>query len=192
MALMSDLGWRVQGVDADPLVVESCTRIGLEAHVGTLEDMRYSDESFDVVTSSHVIEHVYDPESFLAEIRRILRIGGTAYLRTPNIDGFGHRSFREFWLGLEAPRHLFVFSPRTLTRAAQSAGFSSVKVFTTARISRVNSLVARELRDHNRVAYRSSPGLRSRLGAHLDATRVRLQLLLGSEIGDELVLIAKK
>lgn len=44
----------------------------------------FADESFDVVVSFQVIEHVPDPDQFLGEIRRVLRRGGRAVLTTPN------------------------------------------------------------------------------------------------------------
>jgi SAM-dependent methyltransferase len=34
---------------------------------------------FDIVTCSHVLEHVADPVSFMREIRGVLRPGGRAY-----------------------------------------------------------------------------------------------------------------
>lgn len=44
----------------------------------------FTDGSFDVVISNHVIEHTQDPHDHLSEIRRVLRAGGVAYLATPN------------------------------------------------------------------------------------------------------------
>jgi 2-polyprenyl-3-methyl-5-hydroxy-6-metoxy-1,4-benzoquinol methylase len=48
------------------------------------ELLPYEDASFDVVLSHHVIEHVPDQNLHLAEIRRVLRPSGVAYLATPN------------------------------------------------------------------------------------------------------------
>ncbi|MCB0489370.1 MAG: class I SAM-dependent methyltransferase [Cyclobacteriaceae bacterium] len=42
------------------------------------------DNSFDTVISFQVIEHIKDDRSFLKEINRVLKPGGTAYLTTPN------------------------------------------------------------------------------------------------------------
>ena len=42
------------------------------------------DNAFDVVVSFQVIEHIEDDRSFLQEIHRVLRPGGTALLTTPN------------------------------------------------------------------------------------------------------------
>jgi ubiquinone/menaquinone biosynthesis C-methylase UbiE len=44
----------------------------------------YNDSTFDVVVSFQVIEHVQDDKSFLTEIRRVLKTGGTCLLTTPN------------------------------------------------------------------------------------------------------------
>lgn len=50
----------------------------------TSESLPFSGTSFDVVISHHVIEHVHDQRLHLAEISRVLRTGGVAYLATPN------------------------------------------------------------------------------------------------------------
>lgn len=50
----------------------------------TTERLPFDDASFDVVLSHHVIEHVPDQRLHLAEIHRVLRPNGTAYLATPN------------------------------------------------------------------------------------------------------------
>lgn len=42
------------------------------------------DDSFDVVCSLQVIEHLQEPERFIEEARRVLRPGGTCVITTPN------------------------------------------------------------------------------------------------------------
>ena len=192
MLTMARMGWQVEGVDTDARVVNMCRQHGLPARVGTLESVRYPEHTFDVVTSSHVIEHVYDPVGFLAEIRRVLKPGGRLYLRTPNVDSYGYRLFGQYWLPLEAPRHLFLFDPRTLARAATAAGFTSIHVRSSARASRFIALISLELRDRGRVAYRDRAAMRSRIRASFYAARVRAYLRLGRDIGDELSLIASR
>jgi SAM-dependent methyltransferase len=46
-------------------------------------DIHEPDEAFDAVICSHVLEHVPDDRTALAEIRRVLRPGGWAILNTP-------------------------------------------------------------------------------------------------------------
>jgi len=62
------------------------TMTGIDKETGTdvEEGLRYSDSSFDVVWSTEVIEHLYEPKFFLDEIDRILKPHGVAVLTTPN------------------------------------------------------------------------------------------------------------
>jgi SAM-dependent methyltransferase len=43
------------------------------------------DETFDLVVSNYVVEHVANPREHLAEIRRVLKPGGRYVFRTPNL-----------------------------------------------------------------------------------------------------------
>lgn len=47
--------------------------------------MGLANDSFDTVVTFQVIEHIQDDRTFLKEIYRVLRPGGTAYVTTPNI-----------------------------------------------------------------------------------------------------------
>ena len=48
------------------------------------EELPFADQSFDVVISNHVIEHVENADFHLSEIKRVLKEDGLAYLATPN------------------------------------------------------------------------------------------------------------
>ena len=51
----------------------------------TGEAQPFRDESFDLVTANLVVEHVVNPQRFLAEIHRVLRPGGHFLFVTPNL-----------------------------------------------------------------------------------------------------------
>ncbi|MEX2148949.1 MAG: class I SAM-dependent methyltransferase [Steroidobacteraceae bacterium] len=53
-------------------------------HLVASERLPFGDGFFDIVVSHHVIEHVSDQHLHLAEIRRVLKPHGIAYLATPN------------------------------------------------------------------------------------------------------------
>lgn len=48
-----------------------------------LQAMEFADESFDIILSAHVLEHVPDTEAAIAELRRVVRPGGHVFLQVP-------------------------------------------------------------------------------------------------------------
>ena len=57
--------------------------LGDRTSVQDLQDLTFDDCSFDLVMSSHVMEHVPDPWRALAEIHRVLRPGGRYVFSVP-------------------------------------------------------------------------------------------------------------
>ena len=120
---MRGLGWRALGIEPDPKAAELAQRKGLDVQIGTLETLHLASEQFDVITLSHVIEHVHDPMATLREAWHLLKPGGTIWIATPNLDSFGHQRYSAAWRGLEIPRHLVLFSTRHLRQCLTQAGF---------------------------------------------------------------------
>lgn len=77
------MGWDVEAVDVEDV------RLATDGYSFTRVDgvhLPFEDDSFDVVLSNHVIEHVGDrgqQATHLAELRRVLRPGGVGYLAVP-------------------------------------------------------------------------------------------------------------
>src|SRR5260370_19823353 len=101
------LGWQVCGVEPDPVAAAVAKGlVGCEIHVGTIEDAPFDAGHFDAIVSSHVIEHAYDPRSFVANAGRLLAPGGVLTCLTPNFGSVGHKLFGRDWYCLDPPRHM--------------------------------------------------------------------------------------
>jgi SAM-dependent methyltransferase len=92
-----------------------------------LEVMAQERGVFDVITMSHVIEHVHEPIQVLEACYRLLKPGGQLWIETPNISSLGRSRFQHNWRGLETPRHLVLFNRRSLHQALQRAGFTNIE-----------------------------------------------------------------
>lgn len=126
---LRELGWETYGVEMNEQVCRYVREVlGLTVSQGTLEEARFPDAFFDVVTMRHVLEHLPDPGRSLAEVHRLLRDGGSALIETPNIASLQARFFRARWFHLDVPRHLYHFAPATLHALLQKTGFSEIRL----------------------------------------------------------------
>lgn len=121
-------GWHAVGIEPDPKAVEVARTRGLTVVQGGLETLSADCEAFDGITMNHVIEHVHRPREALQACYRLLKPNGWLWLETPNLDAQGHAYYQENWVGLDIPRHLVVFTYRSLTRLLQQVGFARLEL----------------------------------------------------------------
>jgi 2-polyprenyl-3-methyl-5-hydroxy-6-metoxy-1,4-benzoquinol methylase len=134
---MRSLGWRVSGVDPDPAAVAKGREEGLQIFGGTVEDVPRTN-LYDAITLNHVIEHVSDPVALLRHCRSRLRPRtGMLIMTTPNLNSFGHGWFKNYWRGLEVPRHLVLFSPSALSECVARSGLCLQTLRTETRLARM-------------------------------------------------------
>lgn len=127
LKLAKERGWQVQGVEVSNFGVKfSREQLGIEVFQGLLQEARFPSESFDVVNSSHVIEHVADPRGLLREMRRLLRPGGVLVTVVPTqFAAPGYRFFGKL-TGEGPPRHVSFFTKRIFERLLRAEGFRVV------------------------------------------------------------------
>lgn len=135
-------GWEVYGQDVDGVVRETLEKKEIPHFIGTLTEAQFRDGTFDAVVSNHVIEHLYNPISVLHECWRILRPGGVLVITTPNSESAALDRFGRYWAGLDAPRHLLIFSRMSLALSAREAGFLNPEVKTSDIRADSNSLLS--------------------------------------------------
>jgi 2-polyprenyl-3-methyl-5-hydroxy-6-metoxy-1,4-benzoquinol methylase len=123
-------GWQSFGVDVAERAVEHARDMGFEVFCGTLQEARYPDNYFDVVTASELLEHLSDPQEVLHEIARVLRPGGLLWLTTPHGRGVSAQILGLKWSTISPPEHLQLFSRDGSKRMLAAAGLRQVRVVT--------------------------------------------------------------
>ncbi len=100
----------------------------VDVAVGSLEDVQFPDQAFDIVTLFHVMEHVSNPRAVLAEVARVLRPAGAAILQVPNIESWQFKIFGARWYGLDIPRHVIDYSRNSILKLLADSGFAVTRI----------------------------------------------------------------
>jgi 2-polyprenyl-3-methyl-5-hydroxy-6-metoxy-1,4-benzoquinol methylase len=124
-------GWEVYGTEFTQEAVEICEKKGAKMKLGVLNPENYAPDSFDVVTSFEVIEHINNPREELGNFHKLLRKGGVVYCTTPNFNAIERFQLGTNWNVLGYPEHLSYYTPRTLKRVFSETGFVPKKVLAT-------------------------------------------------------------
>jgi 2-polyprenyl-3-methyl-5-hydroxy-6-metoxy-1,4-benzoquinol methylase len=125
---MSARGWRVSGLEPSP---NSQNPHGLDIRAGRLPGgASWEPGTFDVVTSWAVVEHLHNPRLVFEAAQRLLRPGGKLVIVVPNARSISSRyAYQE-----DVPRHLYMFSRRTLARYATESGLRLERVVHDPRL----------------------------------------------------------
>lgn len=142
LVLLKNLGWDVYGIDIDKKGIRIAKARGLKnLRVGTYKDVRaYPDNYFDCIRLYHVIEHIDNPLLCLEILHKKLKPKGELFLSTPNFNTPIQKVFGSYWSGLDAPRHLYLFTPQTLGKVATQLEFAVKSVTYDSAQALVGSL----------------------------------------------------
>ncbi len=188
---LHDLGWETEGQDVDP----NAASVGSDdiiVHLGELNALALPSESYDAVVMNHVIEHVHHPVALLRECHRLAKPGGVLVIATPNVNSYGHKLFRDAWAGLQPPRHLQIFSVKSLITTANAAGWLSQEGFTTAARAGGRSATSRDTKRAGIDQMGGRNSMSHLLFAAWYQFAARINHMRHPEGGEEIVLIARK
>lgn len=137
LKIAQESGWSVEGTEISKFACKAAAHnIGKEIWHGEIWDATFNNNSFDVVTIWHVLEHGINPLRTLKEAHRVLKSDGVCIVAVPNLNDWFMQL--AYWLtkgkrlSLFSPDdkelHLYHFSARTLRNILKHAGFDKVKI----------------------------------------------------------------
>ena len=126
LRVLRDEGWDVAGLELND---DTATGARLVQNIRVETNLNaFADKTFDLITITHVLEHVRDPLQILVDCRRLLKPGGIIAVATPNIESWQARVMRGHWFHLDLPRHLWHFSEAWLTYNIRDLGFEQIGI----------------------------------------------------------------
>ena len=79
------------------------------------------ENSFDIVTMWHVLEHVADLQTEIYHLQRILKKDGRLVLALPNYKSYDAEYYKDKWAAYDVPRHLSHFSQTSIKNMPNSS-----------------------------------------------------------------------
>jgi ubiquinone/menaquinone biosynthesis C-methylase UbiE len=122
--ICKESGWKVQGIEPSAEAREVAKKsYGLNLNdVNTWE--KFPDNSLDVVTAWHVLEHIYKLEDEVKQVKRTLSSGGTFVVALPNCSSADAEFYGKYWAAYDVPRHIWHFAPADVKRFFEKQGFT--------------------------------------------------------------------
>ena len=127
------VGFEAVGFDISRKMIDYArTVFGVDARLGTFEELSPALGRFDAAVIWDVLEHLPYPGQTLSMIASHLETGGFVFGQIPNADGLANRLKtwanlkglrRKRWSHFGVPMHIMWFNPRNLERLLERCGF---------------------------------------------------------------------
>jgi SAM-dependent methyltransferase len=134
LCAMRAAGWACAGVEPNEAAAAFAREtFGLNVITGDLLAWPPADQ-IGLITLWDVLEHTHAPAAVLKRAHALLRRPGWLALSLPNWGSLERQLFRERWIALDAPRHLYHFTPHTITQLLNQTGFAVRQFEATAPV----------------------------------------------------------
>ncbi|HEX4311802.1 MAG TPA: class I SAM-dependent methyltransferase [Acidobacteriaceae bacterium] len=128
---LSGGAWQLAGIELSAEAAERArTNSGGQIMTGSIGEVEFPPNSFDVITCNDVLEHLHEPRIVFEKVAGWLKPDGIFYVFVPNVLSWEARLFQSFWYGLDLPRHLHFFSPSSLNSLSSQAGLETLRIAT--------------------------------------------------------------
>ena len=122
---LTALGFK-HALGVDPFLRQSiCYPNGLEIRKCALDGLEGT--TWDLIMFHHSFEHVPDPLATLQAVAGLLSKRGCCLIRTP-VPAWAWRNYGVDWVELDAPRHFFLHTKRSLSLLAERVGLRLTRI----------------------------------------------------------------
>lgn len=129
---LNENGFETIGCDVVEEALKIAQRINKKNSIikASATKLPFTDRSFDLVIAISLIEHLTKNEAkkFIAEVKRILKPGGSVFLITPNFSSPLRYIFSKKWFAYSDPTHKHFFTPRSLSQLLKTHSFQNIKL----------------------------------------------------------------
>ena len=119
--------WTCTGIEPSESAKEIATKKVKATLLNPQEIDQLKDESFDLITMWHVLEHVDNLKEEIKQLQRLLKKGGRLVLALPNFKSADAQYYKEYWAAYDVPRHLNHFCRESINNIFKTTDFKRIK-----------------------------------------------------------------
>ena len=124
---MQQAGWQATGLEPD----ENARQKASELYgITPLSSEKIYDITggYDAVTMWHVLEHVHELHRYIDRIAELLAPTGRLFIAVPNYGSYDAKYYGQYWAAYDVPRHLYHFSPQSMSNLLQQHGLTVKRI----------------------------------------------------------------
>jgi len=121
-------------IEPSTFMAKECRDKGFKTEENIVEDVSNYHKYADLVVCFEVLEHVYDPLSFIKHLKKLVRPGGLVFVSTLSIDGFDLQILGEKSSQISPPHHINFLSIEGFKNLFKQAGLDDINVTTPGKL----------------------------------------------------------
>lgn len=108
--------WTVSGIEPDENARVIANQKADDSVYGIEQLKKFKNQSFDVITLWHVLEHLPKLEEHISIFKSLLKSNGRLVIAVPNYKSYDASFYKEHWAAYDSPRHLWHFSQTAILK----------------------------------------------------------------------------
>jgi SAM-dependent methyltransferase len=127
LSMLAEEGVPVTGLDFSLDAAKAAWSRGVPAVCASLSHAPLAAGSCRLITMFHLLEHLYEPQSYVEAAYQLLRPAGRLIIQVPNASSWQFLMLGERWTGCDIPRHLTLFRTADVEGLLERCGFTVVR-----------------------------------------------------------------
>lgn len=122
-----DKGITATGLEIDAgarkiAIEKGCKDVFEPEHLSSLKD-----QSADIITLWHVLEHIHNLDDVIDNFKRVLKDNGSLVIAVPNHQSYDESVYGKYWAAYDVPRHLYHFNIQSMAHLMNRHGFKLIQ-----------------------------------------------------------------
>lgn len=125
---MQKKGWVVEGIEYSAIAAKNALDAGLHVQTSSVEEAKPPLHVADIIVAWMVLEHLHQPVAALKKIKGWVKPSGFLVASFPDSSSLVQKVFGEYSYDLHLPNHLYHYTPKTIERVLNLAGWQLIRV----------------------------------------------------------------